>query len=223
MIDKIPFGLYDFFGYLASGLLIVVGMDVVFGFPQILSRDLTIIESAVLILGVYVAGQAVATPAKLILEDGLVDKVLKRPSVNLFRTKRPFVRRFLAPGYYQQLPENGRRKVLDRAENEGVTGTSEELFLHVRYSPEIRDNEAVMNRLNRFLANYGFARNLAFTSLVVGLVILVAPRFLENPDPKLGKYGVAALVAGVLLVYRYLKFFRQYSYEMFNTYARGAR
>ena len=44
MIHKAPFGLYDFFGYLASGLLIVVGMELVFGFPQILGRNLTIIE-----------------------------------------------------------------------------------------------------------------------------------------------------------------------------------
>lgn len=40
MIDKIPFDLYDFFVYLASGLLIAVGVELVFGFPQILGRNL---------------------------------------------------------------------------------------------------------------------------------------------------------------------------------------
>ena len=44
---------------------------------------------------------------------------------------------------------------------------------------------------------------------------------MESPDPEQVKYGIVALVAGVLLVYRYLKFFRQYSYEMFNAYAKG--
>jgi hypothetical protein len=221
MIDKIPFGLYDFFGYLASGLLIVVGMELVFGFPPILGRDLTVIETAILILGGYVAGQAVATPAKLILEDGLVDKLLRRPSVNLFREKRPRIGRFLFPGYFQQLPEQTRKKILDRAGNEGVTGTGEDLFLLVRYSADIRDNQAIMDRLSRFLANYGFARNLSFTSLIVGIAILARPLVVEHPDPEQVKYGIVALVAGVLLVYRYLKFFRQYSYEMFNAYAGG--
>jgi hypothetical protein len=94
--------------------------------------------------------------------------------------------------------------------------------LHVRYGPDIRSDEAVMSRLNTFLANYGFARNLAFTSLLVGTAILVKPLFVESADPELVKYGIVALVTGVLLVYRYLKFFRQYSYEMFNTYARGS-
>ena len=220
MIDKIPFGLYDFFGYLASGLLIVVGMELVFGFPPILGRDLTVIETAILILGVYVAGQLVATLAKLVLEDGLVGKVLKRPSVNLLGEKRPRIGRLLAPGYYQELPEQRRKKILDRAGKEGVTGTGEDLFLHVRYSTDIREDQAVMDRLNKFLASYGFARNLGFTSLVVGTAILVKPLFVENPDPEQVKYGIVALIAGVLLVYRYLKFFRQYSYEMFNAYAK---
>src|SRR5215211_7266182 len=104
MIDKVPFDVYDFFGYLASGLLILLSMEMVLGFPHVLGQDLTVVDTAALILGAYVAGQCVAAPARLVLEDGLVDKVLKRPSVNLFRNKRPLVRRVLAPGYYQQLP-----------------------------------------------------------------------------------------------------------------------
>jgi hypothetical protein len=157
----------------------------------------------------------------LVLEDGLVDKALKRPSVNLFRDTRPGVRRVLAPGYYQQLPEDRRKKILDRAENEGVHGTGEDLFLHVRYSPEIRGNTAVMGRLDNFLAKYGFARNLGFTALVVGAAMLIDSYFKNGPDLELTRYSVTALVAGLFLVNRYLKFFRQYSYEMFNTYAKG--
>jgi hypothetical protein len=33
------------------------------------------------------------------------------------------------------------------------------------------------------------------------------------------KYGIAAAIGAVLLFYRYLKFYRQNSYELFNTYA----
>jgi hypothetical protein len=110
MIDKVPFDVYDFFGYLASGLVILLGMEMVLGFPHVLGHDLTVVDTAALILGAYVAGQCVAAPAKLVLEDGLVDKVLKRPSVNLFRDARPSVRRVLAPGYYQRLFEDRRKK-----------------------------------------------------------------------------------------------------------------
>jgi hypothetical protein len=73
-----------------------------------------------------------------------------------------------------------------------------------------------MAKLNSFLNKYGFARNLAFTSLGVGAALLC--KGTAASDVLMKKYGIIALAAGVLLFYRYLKFFRQYSYEMFNTY-----
>ena len=137
IMNRIPFNPYDFFGYLASGLTVVVGMNVILGFPTILGVDLNVVDSAFLLVTVYVAGQLVATPAKALLEDGLVDKVLGRPNVNLFLEKKPFGRGFLFPGFYQALPKQRRKRILARAESEGVTRTGEDLFLHVRFHPDI--------------------------------------------------------------------------------------
>jgi len=39
--------------------------------------------------------------------------------------------------------------------------------------------------------------------------------------PDLFNYGMVMVFAGSLLFFRYLKFFRQYSYELFNTYGAG--
>ena len=216
-MNRIPFDPYDFFGYLASGLLVVVGMDRVFGFPQIIGEDLKTVDMALLLLVVYIAGQLVATPAKALLEDFVVEKLLGRPNVNLFRKKRPWIRRLLFPGFYRPLPEAIRVKVLAKAEGEGVSGTGEGLFLHVRYDARMVGNEKLMARLDGFLNKYGFSRNLAFTSGLVAVALLTKYRF--TPDPEFLRYGWTALVGAVLLFYRYLKFFRQYSYEMFNIYA----
>lgn len=81
------------------------------------------------------------------------------------------------------------------------------------------ENENLLKRLDAFLSKYGFARNLAFTSIVVGMALL-SKGYLSG-DHNVIRYAVTLLVAGVLLFYRYLKFFRQYSYELFNTYAGG--
>ncbi|MFQ5695240.1 MAG: hypothetical protein ACE5HB_04555 [Terriglobia bacterium] len=218
-MERLPFDPYDFFGYLASGLLAVVGMDLTLGFPRVLGQDLKVVDSAVLLLGIYVTGQIIATPAKALLEDGLVEKVLCRPSINLFRERRPWIRGLLFPGFYKPFPEHTRRKVLSRAKSEDVRDTGEALFLHVRYSPQILRNEKLMAKLDTFINKYGFTRNLAFTSLAVGIALAVKTGF--APNPELTRYAATALVAGVFLLYRYLKFFRQYSYEMFNNYASG--
>lgn len=219
-MNRIPFATYDFFGYLASGFLLVIGMELALGFPRVLGQDLRPVDVVALLLAVYVGGQLVATPSKAVLEDGLVEKVLGRPNVNLFRQKRPLLRSVLFPGFYKPLPTGVRERVLNRAASEGVADPGEALFLHVRYSPEVRADDKLLARLDTFLNLYGFARNLAFTSLLVG-VALSARLWLPGADPGMTKYALTALAVGVLLLYRYLKFFRQYSYELFNAYARS--
>jgi hypothetical protein len=215
-VNRIPFDPYDFFGYLASGLLLIVGMDLVLGFPHVSGQDLKVVDTTLLVFGMYIAGQLIATPAKTVLEDGLVDKILGRPSVNLFRRKRPWVRWLLFPGFYKPLPAQIQARIRAKAESDKAPEIGEAFFLHVRYSPEMLANEKLMGQLEIFLNKYGFARNLAFTSLVVGAAFLAKSSLTSNPE--LVRYGWTALVVGILLFYRYLKFFRQYSYEMFNTY-----
>lgn len=216
-MQRIPFDPYDFFGYLASGLLLLMGMELVLGFPHISGKDLKVVESVLLLFGMYIAGQLIATPAKAILEDGVVDKILGRPSLNLFRNKRPWVRWLIFPGFYKPLPREIQTRVQAKVKGDNASGAGEAFFLHVRYDPEILGNEKLMGRLEIFLNKYGFARNLAFTSLVVGTALLVKSTI--SADPDLVRYGWTALVVGILLFYRFLKFFRQYSYEMFNTYS----
>ena len=216
-MSRIPFDPYDFFGYLASGLLVVVGMEFVLGFPEIMHRELTAVETAVLVLTVYIAGQLTATPAKALLEDFVVAKLLQRPTVNLFRRKTPWIGRFFFPGFYKPLPYGVQQKILTKAEGEGIKETGESLFLHVRYDARITGNEELMAKLASFLNKYGFARNLAFVSLLVGLALLI--RYHVDPRTILLQYGVTALVGALLLFYRYLKFLRQYSFELFNVYA----
>lgn len=215
-LQQFPFDPYDFFGYLAAGLLLILGMDLVLGFPHIIGQDLKVLDMTALLLAVYVAGQLVATPAKALLEDLIVDKVLERPNVNLFHSRRRGLRHVFFPGFYKPLPDAIRRRIIAKAEDENVKGLGEVLFLHVRYHPQILSNEKLIAKLGSFIDKYGFARNLAFTSFIVGLALLGKHRITH--DPELIRYGFTALTAAILLFYRYLKFFRQYSYEMFNTY-----
>jgi hypothetical protein len=221
-MNKLPFDPYDFFGYLSSGLFIIVGLDVVLGFPHILGQDFKIVESALLIIATYVVGQIIATPARALLEDGIVGEVLERPNINLFREKKPRIRSLLFPGFYQPLPTQTRMKILRKAQEEGVKGTGEDLFLHVRYSQAVVQDQKLGEKLNSFINKYGFGRNLSFSALLFGIGCLIKIILYPDSNSNLIKYGITALIAAIFLFYRYLKFYRQYSYEMFNFYA-GAK
>jgi hypothetical protein len=219
-MDHLPFDPYDFFGYIASGLLLILGMQFVFGFPVVLGKDLKVVDVAALVLAVYVAGQIIAGPAKAILEDLIVDKILRRPSINLFRAKRPWIRRFLFPGFYKPLPPAVQDRIREKLRRQSTDITDgESIFMIVRYCPEIRNDEKVMKKLDSFRDKYGFNRNLSFSALLAGIAFLTKVGFAW--DPVLFRYGCAAVLISVLLFYRYLKFFRQYSYEMFNCYGGG--
>lgn len=216
-MGNISFDPYDIFGYLAAGLLVMVGMDVLFGFPHVIGTDLKLVEGSVVLLMAYVAGQLVAGPSRFLLETVVVGHFLRKPSVNLLRVKRPWGRWLLFPGYFEALPTPTIGRITAKAHAAGISGPGEAMFVHIRFSDETLSNERLMKKLDSFVNKYGFSRNLSFTCLLLATCFLIKNRI--APSPELLKYGIAALVGGVLLFYRYLKFFRQYSYELYNTFA----
>ena len=218
-MKELPFDPYDFFGYIASGILVVFGLEMTFGIPHVIGQELKVFDLLALSIGVYVAGHLMATPSKWLLEDVVVRKILKTPAVNLMGdpSNRPILS-FIFPGYYRPLPQSIQLKILEIARKEGVDNPSgESLFLHIRYREYVLNNPNLKARLQSFLNKYGFSRNLCFTSFVFGLSIIIVRGF----DISTGqtKYAIFALVSGILLFLRYIKFFYWYSFELFNVYA----
>ena len=220
-MNNLPFDPYDFFGYIASGLVVIAGMQLVLGYPIVIGADLKPFNIAVLVLAVYVAGQIAAGPAKALLEDVVIDKVLKRPTENLFRSSPSFLFGIFFPGYYKPLPPGVQERVLGALQSDlGKVPEGEDRFLAVRYSKKVLSDERLLKKIDSFRDKYGFNCNIAFTALVTSTALLVKGYMFGTSE--LIHYGWIGLVSGILLFYRYLKFFRQYSFEMFNCYA-GSR
>lgn len=216
-MDKLPFSVYDFFGYVAPGVLLVMVLEWTIGYPHVLGQELKPFAIAAYILIVYIAGHLVAGPAKTVLEDWFITKVLSRPSKTLFLSGTPRGWRRLFPSYFAPLPAVIQERIRKRAAESGIKETGEPLFLHARYHEDTLKNERVMTKLDAFVGMYGFARNMAFVCVLVGLALLikiVAGRGAAHDATR----AVLILGAGLLLLYRYLKFFRQYSYELFNCF-----
>ncbi len=217
-MKDIKFDPYDFFGYLASGYLIVGALQLIVGVPDFYGRDLKAFELIILTIGAYILGHISASPAKFLLEDIVVHKLLKAPSETLMSDAKNGLFRYISPGYYKPLPEEIRTRIRNRAKNEGCpTCTGESLFLHVRFRDYMRTDAILMERLGQFVNKYGFNRNLSSTCIIFGCIVLVFEGIDFCSDST--KYALISLVVGFLLFLRYLKFFRQYSYELFNTYA----
>ena len=83
-----------------------------------------------------------------------------------------------------------------------------EVFLHA-FATVKRDTQT-LGRLNGFLAQYGFARNLTLSLVLCAVVEWWAGNRL---------FAAAASIAAIGMFYRYLKFFRQYTVEVLTSYA----
>jgi len=214
-ISKIPFTVYDFFAYLFSGSVLVAAVDYLYSY-QWLVQDKPKAVFIIFLLGLaYVTGHLVAHFSSLLLEQLLVDKVLKRPSRTLMgEPPPPFLRRIF-PGYYSPLPQKTQERVKSQSEKRGFEGSGESLFLHAY--PVVKADERVQRRLDKFHNLYGFARNMALAFMAAAA--LLAWYKWVGDRPLNSSWIILSTGLGIGMLYRYLKFFRQYSYEVLITYA----
>src|SRR3989442_5820658 len=211
-LEKIPFSVYDFFAYLSSGAVLVATADYVLGLGLLTQKEPGPVLAVLLIILAYVCGHIVAHFSSFILEHIAVGRILRRPAALLLGEPPRWVGfAWVFPNYFRAFPQETRRRINQKAELRGFEGKGEGLFLHVY--PIVTSSSELQSRLDGFRNQYGFARNMSFAFFVASSTILIAHRFANHPVRL--RWAVLASAGAVTLFYRYLKFFRQYSYELF--------
>ena len=215
-MDKIPFDPYDFFAYLSSGFFLIIGAEFTLGYPQILFHDLSSIQLVMLILASYVCGQIIASTSKTVLQDVIIRRILGAPDKNLLLSKPPLLRGIIFSNYYKPVPSVTRNVIAEYRDK--ITPKDDELFYRIRFSKELQSNDLLNTRLAIFLKQYGFARNLSFVCLLLGIGIWVHPS--PNLDPSTWKYGllINCWCPPLLPLFEILS--PLYVFELFMTYAR---
>ena len=216
-VEKLPFTSFDFWGYLAAGFLLLCAVDSAWSFGLLARKDWTLVEGILAVSVAYVIGHVVAGVSSLLLERGLVGRVLGWPSATLFgASKAPAWLQKLMGFYYGKLPEETQKAVLDKAAQAGVSAPGEALFWLV--FAKARGSDRTWSRLSDFLNQYSFCRNVAMVSLVDSVILLWAH---WQPTGTLQQllWARIALFVGVALLLRYLKFLRHYSLELFTSFA----
>jgi len=215
-VDKIPFSVYDFFAYLSSGAVVLTTVDYVWGLGVLERKDVGPVLGIALVILAYVTGHIVAQFSSMLCEHTIVKRVLKRPLALLLGEKPTWVAfAWVFPNFHRPFPEITRRRIKEQAAARGLASAGEGLFLHA-YSI-VTANERAQLRLDGFLNQYGFSRNMSFAFLVSAISIFVAHFYGTHPVRL--RWSLLAAFASVSLFYRYLKFFHQYSYELFLRYA----
>lgn len=231
-MDKLfRFSDYDLFGYLASGI-IVFGLCDVIGGSQIVWKDSWSISSAVaVILSGYVVGHIVSGLAALVIDRGIVRRLLGTPANLLMRAnprKRSWFQRVVLGDFLEPLPPSLRSRLLDRAgmsaSDAAQSNAGKDLFW--RAWPTIKREPIPYGRADSFLKLYSFCRNLSFISFVAAATFVTKActgwYSLQISAQTYLMWAIAAAIVSFVMFRRYLRLFRLYSLEVFSTFAESA-
>ena len=221
---KIPFSAYDFFGTLAAGFVTLAAVDFAFEGGWLLRAEHTPVFGVVWVVIAYVTGHIVAHISSVFIEHKLVRNCFGSPEEHLLAVEKPSgALATLFPGNFQPLPEATRIRIQTKARQCGVEPKGRAFFFHCH--PIVKREAATLERLNSFLNIYGFCRNMTMAALVaVALMIVGSIRDLDLDDfwgsihSEQLWAAAAAAAAAIGMFYRYLKFFRHYTLEVFLAY-----
>lgn len=219
MDQKFPFTSYDFWAYLSAGFLLLFAIDSASGTKLLMRDNWTVVQGIVAVSLAYAVGHLLASLSSFVLERGLVGKVLGYPRDALFdRPKAPPWLRKLLGAYFQPLQPETQAAALEKGEKVGVKTSGEALFSAAfAYA---RQTSSVMARLDNFLNLYGFCRNAALVAFIDAAILYWSYMQPNGPTEHLA-WSRLAVLAGIGMTLRYLKFYRLYAHELFTAYAYG--
>lgn len=214
-MEKIPFSIYDFFAYLSSGAVVLLTADYVWGLGLLSKQDVGPVLGVALVIVAYITGHVVAHFSSAIFEQVVVNRLLKSPTTLLLgEAPRLKLLAKVFRNYHRPLAANIQSAVHCQAQERGCMAAGEGLFQHVY--PLVSAIAAYQGRLDDFRNQYGFARNMSFALFTSAATISTA-HLLGNPGLR-WRWAALTAVGGAAMFFRYLKFFRQFSYEMFLRY-----
>ena len=223
IMNNISFNLYDFFGYLASGLLILSVVDYVYTWEWVNVRNIPLGKITLIIIVAYIIGHIVSHISNIILEDILLRKIIGPPEYYLLNNELNTKIKKCFPDNFKSLPENIRTKIKENAKQKGISCESRELFLHCH--TVVKNDTIVHGRLLNVLNLYGFARNISLSLLIIAIILIISVINNSKMNNKLDIEYLKLILSflsiffSYIMFLRFLKFYRQYRVEVFTTYA----
>lgn len=217
MDQKIPFTSYDFWAYLSAGFLLLFAVDSAAGTKLLMRESWTLAQGVVAMSLAYAAGQLVASASSFVFERLLVGKLLGYPKTVLFGQPKAWklVQRCM-PGYFEPLPTATQQAALAQGCRVGINAAGEALFWPAFNNA--RATPSVQARLGDFLNLYGFCRNTALVAFLDAAIFYWSYLLPNGPSEHL-LWARVALLVGVGMTLRYLKFYRLYAVEVFTAFA----
>ena len=108
---RTPFSIYDFFGYLAAGFLLLVAIDFSCNGARLLTGPIGPVQALLGTLLAYIVGHLVAHIASTVIETLFLRKFLGSPEEHLLGPRASSWKAKLFPGTFKPLPEGTQDRI----------------------------------------------------------------------------------------------------------------
>ncbi len=226
MKDWFPFTNYDFYSYLACGLVFLFGLDYWYtGGAYFINNEWTFFRGALVIGLAYISGQIIAIPASMLFEHWLIRSVLRAPAILLLSSEHSkfekFIEKILIGRHYSPLPKNVISRIFTRAEKEtGLSYVELRVDIQEIFAPALvnaRKNTEIRGRIDFFRNQYSFSRNVSFSGFLVFFLLLDSVFRTGNTDSFELVFFALLLSFGMLI--RFIKFYSCCAAEVLRSYA----
>lgn len=222
---KISFNRYDYFGLILPGVLLLISVlfiipqEIYIGLGNSLESYKDLKFAFIFLIGVtliffsYLIGIFISSIGSWLIEGYIIKKKLKYPSYNLFNDKDSKWFKSYEKSYSSTFIEQF-NKIYNEYYN-GISFQGDDKFMtcftYVKEKCPI-----TYSRLNIFLSIYGLYRNLTVCFIMIFLIFTIYFIFTLN----LFILIIMLFSSGYFIIcfYRFLKFFRIYSDEIFRTF-----
>lgn len=222
-----PFTDYEFYAYLTSGMLLIAAVDYTMTGGVLVNRtDWTVVDGVFWGAMAYLAGHILAIPSAVLLEHFLARTILRPPVTVLLELKpRRWLERMIAWVFgireYRPMPYAVRSAINSKICN--LLGVSqladpEEAFQVI--FPHARSVSDCATRLDTFINQYGFARNVSFAAICAAILLWREMTITPTPQLQWLLLGAIALAVGFFL--RFIKFYAAYAAEALRTFNKVA-
>jgi hypothetical protein len=220
-----PLTNYDFYAYLSSGIILIASVDYVFTDAVLVNRaEWTVVQAAFWTVIAYLSGQLVAAPSSLLIEHLIARKLFRPPASVILGLTQPRLRErviasLFANREYRPFAGAIRESIISKASS-AVSASSAhpidaEMVFEIAF-PLARTNSDTVNRLDTFINNYGFARNLCLVFTLAFL--LLTYQYFTKSTQYTAWLALGAFIMAIGMYGRFIKFYASYSREVFRTY-----
>lgn len=214
------------FGYLISGFLILAACEAAYDGSWLFEGEWQPESIAVFAAIAGGAGCLISRLSRIFVEQKLLHGCLTAPQEVLLSDHPHGDRSWkqaLFPTHYQPLPQETRDRLATIAERDGLHGSGSALFLHALAA--VQEQPAIMRRILMYRQLSGICRSLCVGLVAVAAILVsgmiwhsVYATWGQSDLRKLG-YCLLSLFEAAGMVYRYLKFDRQYVMGVLTGYA----